>query len=40
MPRTMAGLFGFVITSLIATMVALWIINRMPALQMLIAPRA
>jgi len=40
MPRTMGGLIGFILTALISTMVALWIINRLPALQMIIAQRA
>lgn len=36
MPRTLGGLIGFVVTAVVSVFIGLWIINRVPALQMLL----
>lgn len=36
MPRTLGGLVGLLVTSVIGTLIGLWIINRVPFLSMIV----
>lgn len=36
MPRTLGGLFGFLLTAVITVAVGMWIVNRVPPLRAII----